>query len=162
MGCSRRQGSRLREIVAPALAVTLTATPVAAAPSQGSEVGPVAATATLASAPVAAAPPDGSGLVMSGGLLIGVGGFLALGGAINLVRAGQESEAEAAYGAGLRGIACLGASGVVGVAGVSLLIVGLVRRRAWRAWQAEHRVMLRPGFGRSPRATWMAGVELRF
>lgn len=48
------------------------------------------------------------------------------------------------------------------MAGVSLLIVGLVRRRAWRAWQAEHRVMLRPGFGRSPRATWMAGVELRF
>ena len=161
MGCSRRQGSRLREIVAPALAVTLTATPVAAAPSQPRAAGAAAVT-PAAAPPGKPTPPDGSGLVMSGGLLIGVGGFLALGGAINLVRAGRESEAEAAYGAGLRGTACLGASGVVGVAGVSLLIVGLVRRRAWRAWQAEHRVALRPSFGRSPRATWMAGVELRF
>jgi hypothetical protein len=38
---------------------------------------------------------------------------------------------------------------------------GVHRNRVWREWQREHRLALRPQFGRS-RGAWTMGLELRF
>ena len=38
---------------------------------------------------------------------------------------------------------------------------GVHRNRVWREWQREHRLTLRPQFGRS-RGAWTMGLELRF
>jgi hypothetical protein len=93
----------------------------------------VAAMAVPAQAHAADAPPSGRGLMISGGIVGGIGVAMLVPGVVFLVTGRTSREGLAtAIGAMLTGVgvACIGA-------GTGLLVPGVMRHRRHQAWQAE-------------------------
>lgn len=109
-------------------------------------------------------PIRGTGLLISGGVLLGLG--------VPLLIIGLASSSDACWSVGgscdepdmnrNHGAAGFIAAGLVGtLGGGTLLIVGGVKRSEWREWQAKQRT-LTPAITRTTTGTWLPGLTLRF